>query len=371
MQTRLQLFHAWTRQLQSMLPGMRVTRVRNLALLSLGLLWAECVTLGRIAAVLPCTVNDLSTETRLQRWISNRFVPVAATWRTLAQALLTPLGQREVLLVFDPTPHTRHWTLLMLGVAMRGRVLPLAWHLVPAKQAWRHNTWTYLERLCRRVATMLPADTSVTLVLDRGLVSAAVLDLCQELGWHYVIRVSVDQRQGMHVRLTDGTVVPAWSLVSGPGCRWSDEVETFRAQGWRRAFLTITWSRRYEEPWLLLSDRPAGPERVREYRRRTTVEACYQDCKRRGWNVEASRIRDRNRLNRLLLALVLALWWSYLLGASVIRNGVRKRFDRPDRRDRSVMRLGRRWMQDCLARGHLPALLFRCQHGVWSCRWTF
>ena len=79
MQTRLQLLHAWTRQLQTMLPGMRITRVRNLALLSLGLLWAECVSLGRIAAMLPCTVTDLSTETRLRRWISNHCMPVAAS----------------------------------------------------------------------------------------------------------------------------------------------------------------------------------------------------------------------------------------------------------------------------------------------------
>jgi hypothetical protein len=371
MQARLQLLHEWTHQLQSMLPELRVSTVRVLALLSLGLLWAECVALGRIAVTLPCSAHDLSTEKRLQRWIRNHAVPVVPTWQTLAQACVARLGQRELQLIFDPTPHTRRWTLLVLGIVVRGRVLPLAWHIVPATDPWRHDTWTCLARLCRRVARIVPPDTTVTLVVDRGLVSAAVVDLCRELGWHYVLRLSVDARQGLHVRLADGTVVPAWSLVRGPGSRWQGAVETFQAQGWRTAQLTITWPRRYDEPWLLLSDRPAGPARVREYRRRVQVEACYQDCKRRGFDLEASHIRDRNRINRLLLALYLALWWCFLLGATAIRRGLRRHFDRADRRDLSLMRLGRRWMKHLLDHGDLPPVLFRFHNGSWTCRWSF
>ena len=56
MQTRLQLLHSWTRQLQSLLPQLRVTRVRVLALLSLGLLWAGGIQLGRVAAQFPLAV---------------------------------------------------------------------------------------------------------------------------------------------------------------------------------------------------------------------------------------------------------------------------------------------------------------------------
>ena len=84
MQTRLQLLHSWTDQLQSLLPQVRVTRVRGLALLSLGLLWAGRVPLSRIAAALPLPVQDLSTERRLRRWLANAQIPVVATWLTRA-----------------------------------------------------------------------------------------------------------------------------------------------------------------------------------------------------------------------------------------------------------------------------------------------
>jgi len=72
--------------------------------------------------------------------------------------------------------------------------------------------------------------------------------------------------------------------------------------------LAIVWPRRDDQSWLLLSDREAGPTRVAEYRRRSQVEAVFADCKSRGWRLKASRLADRNRLNRLLLALLLALW---------------------------------------------------------------
>src|SRR5690606_17016106 len=73
--------------------------------------------------------------------------------------------------------------------------------------------------------------------------------------------------------------------------------------------------------------------RVREYRRRQQVEAVSQDGTTRGWNLEASTRTERNRLNRLPLALFLALWWSHLRGQQVVRRGERRRFDRTDRRD--------------------------------------
>lgn len=371
MQTRLKLLHIWTIQLHQLLPDLRVTRVRVLALLTLGLIWAESTTLIRIAAALPLAVQDLSTERRLRRWLANRQMVVAPTWQVLLGALLARLGQRDVTLVFDPTPYDTRQTLLVLGIVVHRRVLPVAWHIVPAQTTWPQSNQRYLRRLCSRVAAVMPPDTTVTLLVDRGLTSVAIIDLCRDLGWHYVMRLSVDAHQGVHVRLADGTICPAWDLVAGRGQRWQGTVAVFRDHGWREAALTIVWPHRYQAPWLLLSDREAGPARVAEYRRRTQVEAFYEDCKSRGWRLEGSRVGERNRLNRLLLAVFLAAWWCHLLGQQVIRAGKRRQFDRADRRDLSVVRLGRRWMRDRLDHLLLPARPFRFLAGRWVCRWQF
>ena len=81
------------------------------------------------------------------------------------------------------------------------------------------------------------------------------------------------------------------------------------------------------------------------------VEATYEDCKTRGWDIEASKVTALDRLDRLLLGLHIAFWWTTQLGLRVIRRGERARFDRRDRRDMSVVRLGRAWLE---ARLHEP-----------------
>jgi len=90
------------------------------------------------------------------------------------------------------------------------------------------------------------------------------------------------------------------------------------------------------------------------------VEATFQDSKSRGFNIEASWIVDRTHLDRLLLALFLAMWWVSHLAAACIHHGQRPRFDRLDRRDKSIFRLGRLWLLDILRRSKNRAALKWC-----------
>src|SRR5205823_11383087 len=80
----------------------------------------------------------------------------------------------------------------------------------------------------------------------------------------------------------------------------------------------------------------------------------------RGWNIEAAQLKVRAHLERLLLALFLAVWWVGHLAASCIHHGQRDRFDRHDRRDKGIFRLGRLWLRDILRRATNPAALTWC-----------
>jgi hypothetical protein len=115
-----------------------------------------------------------------------------------------------------------------------------------------------------------------------------------------------------------------------------------------------------EESWILISDQKAGKRRVLEYALRMRVESAFQDSKRRGWHLEASLIKEEARLNRLLLALFLAMWWVSHLTASCMHHGKRDRFDRHDRRDKGIFRLGRLWLLDILRRTNNRADLVHC-----------
>ena len=109
---------------------------------------------------------------------------------------------------------------------------------------------------------------------------------------------------------------------------------------------------------------PAG--RGRADCRRARAEATFQDGKGRGWEPEASKVTDRDRLHRLLLGLFVALWWAHALGQQVVRRGLRRRFDRADRRDLSLVRRGRRWLAALLATDRQPPLLLRRTSAAWK-----
>jgi len=369
MSSRLTVLHTFATQLRQLLPGVRATRTAPLALLVLGLLWAGTVSLPRIAASLPLAARAPSRERRLRRWLANGQVAVVPLWRLLLPPLLADRAGQALVFVFDPTPSTSRATILTLGLLVRHRVLPVAWRVVPQQdQPWPERQATYVRWLLEEVAAALPAGVTATLLADRGVTSAGVLDACRAVGWHYVLRLNARPHRGCRIRQA-GRVFPLWDLVTRPGQRWTGQVEVFRQAGWRPVQLTIHWAIGAPTPWVLLSDDPAGPSRVRLYRRRMRAEATYQDCKRRGFDLAHSKLIDRDRLDRLLLALHLAYWWGTQLGLRVLRQGQRQRYDRRDRRDLSVLRLGRLWLADRLAQAHLPPLPFRYAHGAWRFTW--
>jgi len=90
------------------------------------------------------------------------------------------------------------------------------------------------------------------------------------------------------------------------------------------------------------------------------VESTFQDLKRRGWDLEGTVIADRARLDRLLLVLFVSLWWLAHLAAACVHHGQRARFDRRDRRDKGIFRLGRLWLLDMLRRTVTETSLTRC-----------
>lgn len=372
MQTRLKMLHDWNHQLRALLPGVRSTRVDALALFTLGVLWASSVTLLKVASGLPLPARDMSTERRLRRWLANRAVPVTGIWRPLVRTMLASRAGTELTLALDPTPHGPRKAVIVLGLVARGRVLPIIWHIVPNQAEWGLPQEVILGRLCRVAAGWLPEGCAVTLVADRGLASRELALLCRSLGWHYVPRLSADAKQGYVVRHPDGRTQPVRELAAGgPGTRWCGPVECFKHRGWVRVELTVYWARGYDEPRILVSDEPAGMARVREYARRWKAEATFQDCKRRGWDVERSSVREDNRLNRLLLVLFVALWWAEALGMRVVRRGLRRLFDRADRRDLSTARLGRRWVAHLLDRDRPHPLPFSYRRGSWCFAWPF
>jgi hypothetical protein len=318
----------------------------------------------------------LSTERRLRRFLANPQVTVTALWQPLLPHLLARWVAREAVLVFDPTPFGATWTILWVGIVVHRRVLPLTWRLVPQQTSWPQTLTTLLPALLAPIAAALPPGCTVTLLGDRGVAGPTLIDAAQAHGWHVLMRLNVGSTQAHRLRLVDpddasrGTECRLWNWVETVGTGWSGAVQIFPAAGWRDGYLTVHRRPGRREWWMLFSTRPGGRERIREYAQRSRVEATFADGKRRGWGLEQSRVTDAAHLERLLLVWHLALWWLHALGVHVIKTGVRPHFDRPDRRDRRLVRLGWLWLHDHLLQGRCPPLPFRLTRVGWQVRGT-
>ncbi len=366
MQARPRLLHAWTAQVRALLPTLRATRAATLATFALGILWAGNVTLLKVAAALPLGVCDPSTERRLRRFVANPGVVVQEIWPALLPELLA--GRRgDLRFVFDPTPYRDRATVLVVGLVQRRRVLPVAWRVTAQQTTWDETMPDLLGAMLAEVNAALPPACQapqgrMTLLCDRGLVGVGIVDACQAAGWDLVLRLRSSAGDATMAVLPDGTETGVAALaaarVSGPGQRWHGPVQLLKGAGWRAGHLTVSWGRGESEPWVLFSTRAGGAARVRDYRRRADAEATYEDCKTRGFDLERSKLTARDRIDRLLLALHLALWWGQQLGLRAIRTGQRRRFDRTDRRDLSVARLGRRLFLAYLDADRCPPLPF-------------
>jgi hypothetical protein len=370
MQPRWSLLHAFQLHVRSLVPSVRVTQVRLLACFVLGVVWSGRITLAGVAASLPLGANPASTERRLQRWLANPAVEVAALWSPVRRALLAGYRDQELTLVLDPTPLRGWGSLLCLGVVQHRRVLPLAWQLLPLRAPWPASLPTVLAPMLAGIAADLPSGCRVTLLADRGFDGPGLLACARTYAWDLVLRLRAGPGESTWVRLPDGTAIRLVELLRGPGQHWHGPVALFKKAGWVSGWLTIHWPRRYAEPWVLFSTRPGGAERVREYRRRRLIEATFQDLKRRGFGLEQSRLGRAERVERLVLVVVLAFWWLHGLGGRLIRTGQRCLLDRTDRRDRSRLQLGWAWLQVLEERHRFPPLLCRRTPTGWVYRWA-
>jgi hypothetical protein len=334
-------------------------QTKVLALFVLGAFKAQSIVVQRVAEELltesAATVPSL--ERRLQRFLANERIEVEQTWEQFLTQVLPWWSGKEVTLVLDITPFEEHAQVIYLGLVQQSRVLPLAWKVMPGQQEWEHGQWEIVAARCERVARFL-GEADCTLIAARGLRCLTLIELCQAHGWHYVLRIKQEeycqrQRYGHFQDWQTGS-----EIVACPGQSWFGTVRLWKEHAFETQ-LSAVWDEGHEEAWFLISDRPAGRKRVQQYGWRMRVESTFQDMKRRGWQWESSHVRHLDRLARLLLVLFLAFWWLMHLATSCVHSGWRSRYDRHDRRDKGMLRLGRLYLRD-IERGGYDGALRQC-----------
>ena len=298
-----------------------------------GVMRSRSCHLNRIAVALAPLGPVRVVLQRLSRWLSRDSFLGPELLPRIASAVLHAPAAGPLVLLLDRT-EWQHANYLCLAAPYRGRALPVAYLLLPGPGATPARA---LRELLTLLAAVLPVGRSVVIVGDREFGNLPAIRVIRSFGWHFCLRF----RQ--HTWLYDqaGNEWQAQGVFPPRGARrrWSGLQVTLQRYGPLQ--VVIHWHRDEDEPWILVSDLPGG-QLVPLYRQRMRIEEMFSDLKERGFDLEATRLRDPQRLTQLMGLLCLAYLWLLLAAAAAVRRGWRRLVDPAKKRGLSYLQIALR-----------------------------
>lgn len=242
---------------------------------------------------------------RAWRFTDNHRIEVADAM-TGVIARLVRKRKKRLVVSFDWT-EVRSFHTLMAAACIGGRAVPLLWASYPEWKLLRSQN-SLEEGLLRRLRTLIPASVPVVILADRGFGRAEWAAVCQESGFHYLVRI----KPAVTIACPRYRGVLSRYPVRKGIAHVLHDVQ-YRKDARVTHHVVIRWRpglpKKRDEPWYLMTDLEGRAETLCQlYGRRMSVEELFRDHKsrRNGFALRNTRIRKVERFDRFLLVLVLA-----------------------------------------------------------------
>jgi hypothetical protein len=356
------LVECWLQAMEAV--GHRAAR-RALAQVVAALLVAQSLAPAELARALP-SPRAVPARQRFKRraraldrpWLTSaRLTPALVR---AALALVPTAGPAQpTTLVLDGV-RCGGWEVLVVGVLWRGRVLPVAWAVLP--YPWPKGRFTPTVRaLVERLARHWPPERPAHLLADRGFASQALLRALGAAGWGYTLRLNArtplrvagakrtareavlaapvgawaahpDAAFGHGPAAPRGTLVVGRPLRTTPAHQANPGGLRHRAAGAARRAARVrhkharAGNAAETDAWVLLwTTHPTARGAQAAYRARWAVEGSFRDAQsgwdgRHGWNLEptAAALAHAGRVDALCGLWALGALLQTWLGAATV-----------------------------------------------------
>ena len=308
---------------------------------------------------------------RFRRFLDNDRIEVHALYAPLVSQALQGWNRKTVYIALDTSMLWNTYCLVRLSLVYRGRAIPIVWTVLEHGSATiSHDTYKAL--LDQAAQVLFPFNCKVIFLADRGFADTRLMQHLVELDWHFRIRIKESfyiyrpgkrARQVKNIRLGVGRT-QFWHHIQITQERFGN------------VHLAIGRTLESKERWVVISDEPTGVETFQEYGLRFDIEENFLDDKSNGFQLESSRIRSAQALERFCFVLAVPTLYLIAQGTHVVQNGKRRQVDVHWFRGSSYFKIGWAWvkrtvsrrekLQPCLTLSHKPdpepAMASRKQH---------
>lgn len=235
---------------------------------------------------------------------------------------LSAWGKERLYLSSDTTLMWNCFCIVWVGVVYRGRTVPVAWRIV-VQSSSTVRLWT-VQRVLRQATRVLPEGVAVVLLADRGFADGKLMkDLKDNRGWHFCIRI----KRSFQFQLEGQWRKVSSVLLPSGQAYFTSAVSIGKTKPYPNVYLAFAHDKLSDEDWVVVSDEPTNLQTFAQYRLRFCVEESFLDLKSNGFNLEATRLRDKFALSQLCGVIALTMLFLVLQGVQVVASGKRRQVD--------------------------------------------
>ena len=325
---------------------MNLARIKLLAFMIYALCVVQTVSLHKIAAAMPTSVERDSNLRRLQRFLALYPLQLDLIARVIFALLPVKTG---LVLTMDRT----NWkfgevniNILMLGVTHKGIAYPLLFSMLDKRG---NSNWQERTKLIDRFIRLFGKECIDSLVADREFVGKEWVEYLNNMRIRYYLRI----KQNFWLRNPKSCEdVRAWHLFHGLKLgqeRHYDKLFLLKGEYVYIAGALLKNSDGVPELQILICyNKPENA--VTTYKLRWQIETCFRAMKTAGFNMEDTHLRDIERIARLTAVVCIALVWAYLVGEHKDLNIKAIKILKHGRRAKSLVKYGLEEISNVLLR---------------------
>lgn len=316
---------------------------RGLALWCCGVLLAESCQLSRVADALLAEKRGTAAalNKRLSRFLGNPRINDAGLIEVWIGWIVRCYGGEHWSILVDETKLSHHVSVMMVGLAYRGRAIPLLWRCYHPQQYPPEGQVELIGEMLSRLRRLVPTHIRFTVMADRGIgTSPKLIRYLERIGLDYLFRV----QRACRLQLRNGKTIPL-KQVAQPGKCWQGQGRVFKKAGWIACYVRVEWRLGEKEPWCLVTH--CAHRTSADYAQRAWHEHSFRDLKSFGFNWHLSHVWQPHRLQRLLL--ILAISYSWILSQAVLYTPCERISPSRQAPRESLFRRGLRWFRQLKA----------------------